>query len=91
MNNKPKKLRAKSAPIPKREAERQANQTWRDQELLLRGEVEHLTRLSDTTIWRLEKQGLFPKRIRIGLKRVAWRSRAIADWLEGTWAAPDAV
>jgi prophage regulatory protein len=38
--------------------------------------------LSDTTIWRLEKKGLFPKRLRIGGNAVGWLASEIEKWLE---------
>jgi len=50
-------------------------------QLLLLREVLTKTRLSSTTIWRLEKTGKFPKRLKIGVKRVAWRSSDIDAWL----------
>ena len=47
-------------------------------------------RLSDTTLWRLEKVGRFPKRVKIGFKRVAWRAAEIDAWVSGTWSAAQA-
>jgi prophage regulatory protein len=38
--------------------------------------------LSDATIWRLEKAGKFPKRIRIGGQAVGWFESEINDWLQ---------
>jgi prophage regulatory protein len=52
-------------------------------ELLLLNEVTARTRLSDTTLWRLEKADRFPKRIKIGFKRVAWRKAEIDTWIAG--------
>ena len=40
--------------------------------LLLEKEVRAKTRLSGATLWRLERAGKFPRRIKIGTKRVAW-------------------
>ncbi|UTV27883.1 helix-turn-helix transcriptional regulator [Photobacterium atrarenae] len=40
-----------------------------------------LTTISRTQAWKLEKQGLFPKRIRLGSRSVAWRLSEISDWL----------
>ncbi len=59
-------------------------------ELLLIDEVTNRARLSDTTLWRLEKVGRFPKRVKIGFKRVAWRATEIDAWVAGTWVAPQA-
>lgn len=38
--------------------------------------------LSDPTIWRLEKAGKFPKRIRLGGNSVGWIDREISQWLK---------
>jgi len=37
--------------------------------------------LSDATIWRLEKAGRFPKRIRLSGKSVGWFANEIDEWL----------
>jgi len=37
--------------------------------------------LSDTTIWRLEKEGKFPKRVQITSKLVGWYEDEIDTWL----------
>src|SRR5215207_4612599 len=54
---------------------------------LLKPEVCERTRLSDTTVWRLERQGLFPKRMRISHKRVAWKAQEVDDWIAAREAA----
>lgn len=38
--------------------------------------------LSDASIWRMERAGLFPRRIKLGGNSVGWLSNEIADWLE---------
>lgn len=48
---------------------------------LSKKDVIRLTTLSDTTIWRLEKRGEFPKRKRFGKNRVFWISKDIHEWL----------
>ena len=35
-------------------------------------EVEHISGYSRTTIWRHEREGLFPRRVKIGKARVGW-------------------
>ncbi len=63
-------------------------------ELLLLPEVTARTRVSDTTLWRLEKVGRFPKRLRIGFKRVAWSAREVDAWIAigaDAWAASHAA
>jgi prophage regulatory protein len=37
--------------------------------------------LSGVTIWRLEKAGLFPKRIQLGGNSVGWFDDEIDQWL----------
>ena len=39
--------------------------------------------MSSTTIWRREKNGLFPRRRRLGANIVAWRSDEIKAFIEG--------
>jgi predicted DNA-binding transcriptional regulator AlpA len=51
-------------------------------ELLLPLEVEKITRLGDQTRRRLEERGLFPARVRIAPRRVAWRNAEIQVWLK---------
>ena len=36
--------------------------------------------LSDTTIWRMEKAGSFPRRVKISLNRVAWSLAEFEKW-----------
>jgi prophage regulatory protein len=43
--------------------------------------------LSDASIWRMEKAGKFPKRIRLGGLAVGWFSDEIDKWFEEKAAA----
>lgn len=43
--------------------------------LLSRTQVIEITSLSSTTIWRMMKQGTFPKSVKASMRRVAWRKR----------------
>ena len=38
--------------------------------------------LSKVTIWRMERAGLFPKRINLSDRRVGWAESEIEEWLE---------
>jgi len=38
--------------------------------------------LSRTQIWRLERQGLFPKRIQLSANTVGWDAAEIDEWLQ---------
>ena len=48
------------------------------------------TGLSRSTIWRLEQQGLFPRRRRISTRAVAWPADEVESWTQGTTAGTDA-
>ena len=43
-------------------------------------EVLKLTGLSNTTIWRMEARGDFPKRVKLGVRAVGWRVSDFEDW-----------
>jgi predicted DNA-binding transcriptional regulator AlpA len=49
-------------------------------EFLLPSEVQEITRLRDPTRRRLERRGLFPARIHIAPRRIAWRCADVLDW-----------
>lgn len=38
--------------------------------------------LSDASIWRMEKAGKFPKRIRLGGQSVGWFSDEVEGWMQ---------
>jgi predicted DNA-binding transcriptional regulator AlpA len=44
--------------------------------------VRQLTNLSRTTIWRLERQGKFPRRLRLSGNRIGWRAEEVLEWIE---------
>jgi prophage regulatory protein len=52
------------------------------EELILNAERRRLVPVSDVTIWRMERRGEFPRRIRVSPGRVAWRRSEIEQWLE---------
>jgi prophage regulatory protein len=43
-------------------------------------ERRRLVPYSDMQIWRLEQEGRFPKRIRLGPYRVGWSLAEITEW-----------
>jgi prophage regulatory protein len=51
-------------------------------ELVLKREIEARIPYSMNHLRRLEAQGSFPKRVRIGANRVAWVRGEIDDWLQ---------
>ena len=49
--------------------------------LLSKARVIEITSLSHTTIWRMMKNGTFPKSVKASMGRVAWRKSDIDNWL----------
>ncbi len=45
-------------------------------------EVQNLTGLSRTTLWRLEQQNAFPKRVSLGGQSVGWKLNEIQSWID---------
>ncbi|PID35458.1 MAG: DNA-binding protein [Rhodobacterales bacterium] len=52
------------------------------QKLLRRPDVETLTGLSRTSIYRMMKSGDFPRPVRLGSRSVAWREADLMDWMD---------
>ncbi|MRR56984.1 MAG: AlpA family phage regulatory protein [Deltaproteobacteria bacterium] len=44
-------------------------------------EAREITSLSRTSIWRYERDGCFPRRIKLGRGAIGWRERDIYEWL----------
>ena len=53
-----------------------------EERLLKRREVEEITGLSRSTIYRMLNTGQFPQPVRIGPKTVRWRMSDIVKWME---------
>lgn len=51
-------------------------------------EVEEVTGLSGVTLWRLEREGTFPRRRKLSGRLVAWRSDEIQEWIEARDPVP---
>ena len=45
-------------------------------------EVQHMTRLSRTTLWRLERSGEFPARVHLSSSRIGWRYTDVHNWMK---------
>lgn len=45
------------------------------------GAVAEMIGLSRSTIWRMEQEGKFPKRVQLGSKSVAWRLSDLIRWM----------
>lgn len=52
------------------------------QKIMNRAQVIEAVSLSYTQIWRLEKAGTFPCRVKLGPSRVGWLASEIADWID---------
>ena len=59
--------------------------------MLRRKEVREVTGLSDTTIWRLEKAGKFPRRIQLTENTVGWDEHGVRGWRESRKTVDDAA
>jgi len=49
--------------------------------ILPTNEVLNITGLSRTTLWRLERTGKFPQRLRLSMNRVGWRKEEVDEWI----------
>jgi prophage regulatory protein len=55
--------------------------------MLRRPEVQEITGLSRSTIYKLMQEGNFPRPVKLTGKAVAWRESVITDWLTSRPAA----
>jgi predicted DNA-binding transcriptional regulator AlpA len=49
--------------------------------LLPTNDILNITGLSRTTLWRLERAGKFPMRLRLSANRVGWRKDEVEEWI----------
>ncbi len=52
------------------------------QKFLKVDEVMEMTKLSQSSIYRLEQQGQFPQRVKLSERAVAWREEDIRNWMD---------
>jgi predicted DNA-binding transcriptional regulator AlpA len=45
-------------------------------------EVQEMTRLSRTTLWRMENKGEFPRRVSLGGNSVGWKLSEVSHWID---------
>jgi len=64
-----------------------------DDRIVSAKERRQLIPYSDMHIWRMERAGTFPKRIKLGPHRVGWSLRELQEWIEARKAErePDAA
>jgi prophage regulatory protein len=54
---------------------------------LMLPQVQEIVPYSASHIWRLERSGQFPQRVRLGGNRVAWLQSEVNSWVESKLAA----
>jgi prophage regulatory protein len=54
----------------------------RPDRIMSAAERRKLVPYSDMHIWRLERGGKFPKRVRVGANRVGWSEAEVMFWIE---------
>ena len=52
------------------------------QKFLKVDEVMEMTKLSQSSIYRLEQQGQFPQRVKLSERAVAWREEDVRNWMD---------
>ena len=57
------------------------------EKLLMLSQVREIVPYSASHIWRLERSGQFPQRVRLGGNRVAWLQSEVNSWVESKLAA----
>ena len=60
-----------------------------EEQFLRRREVEKITGLSYSSIYRLMPKGQFPRQVRVGPAAVRWRAGDITAWVESRPEARD--
>ncbi len=45
-------------------------------------EVIALVGVSRTTLWRMERDGIFPKRVQVSVRAVGWRREMVEKWIQ---------
>ena len=57
------------------------------EKFLMLPQVREIVPYSASHIWRLERSGQFPQRVRLGGNRVAWLESELNSWVESKLAA----
>jgi len=57
------------------------------EKFLMLPQVQEIVPYSASHIWRLERSGKFPQRVRLGGNRVAWLQSEVNSWVESKLAA----
>lgn len=59
------------------------NQKLKSDRLMRRSEVQKVTGISTSVLYREINEGTFPAPVRIGKRTVAWKASEIAAWIDG--------
>ena len=57
------------------------------EKFLMLPQVREIVPYSASHIWRLERSGQFPQRVRLGGNRVAWLQSEVNNWVENKLAS----
>lgn len=52
-----------------------------DDRLVKEAERKQITQVSRTQAWRLEREGKFPKRMKLSSNSIAWSYKELKDWV----------
>lgn len=59
-----------------------SNNTKMADRIIRAKEVQQLTGLSRTTLWRFENKGEFPRRVSLGANTVGWKLSEVQNWIQ---------
>ncbi len=45
-------------------------------------EVIAMVGMSRTTLWRMEREGTFPKRLQLSTRNVGWKRASVEQWIQ---------
>ncbi len=76
------KIRPRCLQVYNREGNTMGSNTTVEKFLML-SQVRDIVPYSASHIWRLERSGQFPRRIRLGGNRVAWLQSEVNSWVDG--------
>ncbi len=76
----------KSSPHPKHLAVSKLAESSSDR-FILEPECKAITALSRQRRWELEREGRFPKRVKLGERTNAWRLSELQAWMESATAS----
>jgi prophage regulatory protein len=60
-----------------------------EKRIIRKKELRKIIGLSDPSIYRLEKDGQFPRRLQLGGNSVGWLSTEVQEWIENKAAERD--